>query len=90
MVCGTMSAAASRFLSPVAVARLLGDRNSKVTTWIRTCELKASNLATRPGTRPRYRISPEALEAFLSGRKVIPPAKPVRRVKGYDDVIEYF
>ncbi len=80
----------SRFLSPVAVARLLGVRDSKVAGWIRSGELKASNLATRPGARPRYRVSPQALDAFLSGRQVTPAIKSVRRRKRQDDVTEYF
>ena len=85
-----MSPVGSRFLSPVAVARLLGVRDSKVAGWIRTGELKASNLATRAGTRPRYRISPQALEAFLASREVIPAVKPVRRQRRDEHVIEYF
>jgi len=85
-----MSTVGSRFLSPVAVARLLGVRDSKVFGWIRSGELTASNLATRAGARPRYRVSPQALDAFLSNREVVPPPKPVRRRKRDDDVIEYF
>src|SRR5260221_247346 len=61
-----MSAVGSRFLSPVAIARLLGVRASKVFGWIRSGELTAANLATRARARPRFRISSQPLDAILA------------------------
>jgi excisionase family DNA binding protein len=80
-----------RHLSPAAVARLLGVRHSKVFSWIRSGELRAANLATVPGSTPRYRISPAALSAFLSAREVVPaPPRAPRRARRTDEVIEFF
>jgi excisionase family DNA binding protein len=68
------------FLTPPAVARLLGITDEKVLTWIRSGELRASNIATRPTTRPRYTILRDALEAFLAARQPQPPTpRPPRR-----------
>lgn len=59
--------------------------------WIRSGELVAVNLAHRNGGRPRYKIDPEELQAFLLRRQVIPPAKPIRRPRRRDDSItRYF
>jgi excisionase family DNA binding protein len=83
---------ASRHLSPVAVARQLGVRDAKVVGWIKRGELRAANLASVTGGKPRYRISPEALREFLAGREVVPGGRPaVRRRRRKDEsVIEFF
>jgi hypothetical protein len=73
---------AQRFLSPTQVARQLGCRDSKVTSWIKSGALRAVNLAADPnGKRPRLRISPDALSDFLLSREVVPSVQPVRRRK---------
>jgi hypothetical protein len=58
----------------------------KVEAWIRAGELRAFNVAARQAGRPRYRISPEALEEFELRRQIMPPAvaalrggRPARR-----------
>jgi len=61
-----------RNLTPPQVAKLLGVSSAKVILWIRQGELRALNLANRGCNRPRYSISPEALEAFERSRQVIP------------------
>ncbi len=80
------------YLSPPAVARLLGISPDKVRSWCASGELKAANLAeNHSGQRCRYRISPEALDAFLARRAVAPPPKPVRRRrKPQQSVTEYY
>jgi hypothetical protein len=49
--------------------------SEKILTWIANGELAALNVATRRGQRPRWIISPEAVDAFERART----AKPVTR-----------
>jgi hypothetical protein len=63
---------ARRNFTPPEVAKQFGVATTKVIAWIRCGELKALNLANRGCTRPRYSISPEALEQFERSRQVIP------------------
>lgn len=64
-------------LSPPQVARQLGVAPETVIGWIRSGQLKASNLAS--GIRPRFAIRPADLDAFLLSRQPQPPAQRVRR-----------
>ncbi len=59
---------ASKHLSPCTVARRLGVRDATIYGWIRSGELKAANLAAIAGRRPRFRIAPDDLAAFLARR----------------------
>jgi excisionase family DNA binding protein len=69
------------YLTPPEVARRFGIKPDKVLTWIATGGLVAINAAERPGGRPRWRISQEALEAFERRRssranhQAVSPAK---------------
>jgi excisionase family DNA binding protein len=65
------------YLTPSEIARLLRVSSEKVLNWIRRAELKAVNVGN--GFRPRYRISRDALTAFLAGREVQPPPERRRR-----------
>jgi hypothetical protein len=58
--------------TPPEIARQYRIATKKVLTLIRTGELRALNLANRGCTRPRYSITPEALEEFERSREVIP------------------
>jgi hypothetical protein len=60
----------------------------KVRAWIRTRALEAVCTAD-PGERPRYVVTPEALERFEAGRQVAPPPKPARRKKRTNQVDYY-
>ncbi|RIK74725.1 MAG: hypothetical protein DCC68_22510 [Planctomycetota bacterium] len=62
-----------------------------VLDWIRTGELAAFNVARKPGGRPSWRISREAIEQFEAARAATPrlPATRTRRRKS-PDVIEFF
>jgi hypothetical protein len=64
---------------PPAVARAMGVGHDTVLGWIRSGELRASNLAPL-GKRPRWIVTPEAIDEFLKRRQhVPPPKKPGRR-----------
>lgn len=56
-----------RFLIPRDIAEQLGVNVSKVLAWIKSGELLAANVSNSD-SRPRWRIKPEAFEAFLSAR----------------------
>ena len=60
-----------RMLTPPQVARRLGVSADKIHAYIRNGELRAYDLATRPGGRPRYHIEPTELQAFLASRAAI-------------------
>lgn len=70
----------SDWSSPPAVAKKYGIKVDKVHAWIASGELEAVNVAERPNGRPRWRISPEALQAFERRRSSRPaPASTKRR-----------
>jgi len=58
------------FLTPPEVAKRLRVSPDKILAWIRRGELKAVNVSN--GGRPRFRISPNDLGAFLTSREVPP------------------
>lgn len=77
-------------LSPAEVAKVLKVSHDKVLGWINSGQLKASNL-NNPGARPRYAIAKDDLSEFLKRRQPAPkPAKPRKRARPDDDVIEFF
>jgi len=59
-------------LTPPELAKRYRVASKKVLGWIRNGELVAIILANRGCTRPRYVISPEAIEAFEQARRVVP------------------
>lgn len=61
-----------RNLTPPEVAKRLGVSVKKIIAWIRAGELQAMNLANRDCSRPRYRVTLDALEAFERSRLVVP------------------
>lgn len=67
--------------SPPEVAEELGIAVEKVHTWIRAGELEAVNIGTTTTGRPRWKISQDAIDAFLEARRQRRPVKPVRRKK---------
>lgn len=70
-----------RCLSPGQLARFLGVNSAKVLTWIHSGRLAAINVATDALGRPRWRVTPQALQEFLAGRQATPPAKVKRTRK---------
>jgi Helix-turn-helix domain len=69
----------SAWKSPPELAREWRVDPSKILGWLKSGELKGVNLAASTSGRSRWRISPQAIEAFLANRTASPPPKPVRR-----------
>jgi excisionase family DNA binding protein len=68
--------------TPPQVAKQMGVNADKVLNWIRSGELEAFNAAARPDSqRPRYRVTDEALQAFIKRRTVVQRPKVFRRRK---------
>lgn len=70
---------ASDVLTPPEIADWLATSPETVLGWIKSGQLKASNLAT--GNRPRYAILPDDLAAFLKSRQPDPPVKRKPKAK---------
>lgn len=69
-----------KLYTPVQTARALGVRTEKVYQWLRTGELGGEDHSTSPGiTRPRWKISPEAIDQFRQGRRAKPSTLPMRQ-----------
>lgn len=77
----------SDHLTPPAVARAYGVNVGKVLAWIRSGELRAVNLASRPGGRPRWRISADAIAQFEARRLAVAPRPRRRRNRFSDELI---
>ena len=77
-------------LTPPEIARLYGVSPDKVLGWIRAGELRAINIATKLGGRPRYLVDRIDLNAFETQRQVIPDPSPNRKRRHRDsNVIEF-
>lgn len=63
------------YLTPPQLAKLWGVSPEKVYAFIRSGELRAINLASRPGGRPRYAIDPADVAAFERSRQVVTNSK---------------
>ena len=75
--------------TPPAVARQLGVDSHKVLGWIASGQLRAINVGG--GSRPRWRIMSDDLQAFLDGRAARPAVKATRRRRKVDAAVtEYF
>lgn len=79
-------------LTPPEVARRYGVSRDKVLAWIRSGELRAVNVATTLGRRPRYVIDEADLAAFEARRSAgtTAPAGGKRRKRIPEGVIEFF
>ncbi len=78
-------------LTPPKLAERWGVSADKVLGWIKGGDLPATNIAKRPGGRPRYRISEDAIREFERKRQPEKPPAPTRRRRKKDpDVTEYF
>ena len=56
------------YLTPPQVSALLGVGHDKILAWVHSGELRAVDLSATRGKRPRWRISRQALDDFLSCR----------------------
>ena len=70
-----------QWLTPPQLARQLRIEPPKVIAWINRGELRAVNVADRTGGRPRWRISPDAVDEFMRPRESKTPAPTVKRPK---------
>ncbi|MGD0656114.1 MAG: helix-turn-helix domain-containing protein [Thermoguttaceae bacterium] len=83
--------AARQKISPPELAKRWGLDPHKILTWIRAGELRAIDVCTRQGSRPRYAIDEADILAFENRRAVGgPPVKMPRRRKKDMHVIEFF
>jgi excisionase family DNA binding protein len=78
------------FFSPPEVAEILRVSHSKILTWIAAGELRASDLASHRGQRPRWKVSRADLESFLARRSTTAPPEPRRRRRSQDNVTQYY
>ncbi len=83
-------AIASRKFRPPELAKRYGVEPSKIIAWIRSGELRAVNIATRPTGRPRYIIDEEDVVAFEERREARPPVKTERRPRRQTGTREFF
>lgn len=77
-------------LTPPRVAQHFGVSADKVRAWITSGQLDAIDVSTRPGGRPRWRISEANLLEFEARRAATPPPKPKRRRRRDPAITEYF
>ena len=77
LVLAAAQSAPSGVLTPPAIAKQLGCRASSVVAWIKSGQLKASNLSK--SNRPRYRVQAEALAEFLEKQEPRPRVKSTRQ-----------
>jgi excisionase family DNA binding protein len=82
----------SRYLTPSQIASRLRVGVDKIHAWIKSGQLRASNLATKTTGRPRYGIDERDLDAFIAGRTVTPRTRISRtsRKRLKNDVVEFF
>ena len=81
---------ASPYMTPPAVAERYGVEPAKILTWIRSGELRAVNVATTTGGRPRWKVSPADLALFEAARAAGPTPKVTRRRRKTPGIIEFF
>lgn len=72
------------WLTPPQLAKKFAVGVEKVLAWIRNGELRAVNVAQTTGGRPRWRISPAALEAFIRRRESAVPLPPRTAYRSYN------
>jgi hypothetical protein len=78
-----------KWLTPPAIGRRLAVKASRVRRWIVTGQLRAANLGD--GSRPRWRIDPADLEAFLARRSPSLAPSPIRRQRRKATaIVEYY
>ena len=78
-------------LTPPELARRWRVKPERIIAWIRAGELRAFNVASRPGVgKPRYRIPQDAIIEFENRRSAAQVKTTRRRRRQPVDVIEYF
>ena len=82
--------AITKFLSPPTIARQLGVKAERVVGWIKAGQLRGFNLAEPGSRRPRYKVDPIDLQAFLNKKAVTAMPKAARRRRQPAGVTEFF
>ena len=78
-------------LTPPEVARRWRVKPERVIAWIRSGELRAFDVSSRPSVgKPRYRIPEDAIIEFENRRSAAQVKTTRRRRRQPVDVIEYF
>lgn len=78
-------------ISPPKIAKAWGLDPNKIIGWIKSGELRAINVATTAGGRPRFLVDEADLAEFEARRAVSPPpAATPRRRRSAGDVKEFF
>ena len=76
------------WLTPPEIAELLRVNPDKVRGWIADGHLRAVNISD--GSRPRYRVSQDDLDAFLAVRSTTKPPKRKQERRRPENVIEFY
>jgi excisionase family DNA binding protein len=79
-----------KWFTPPQIAKQLGVSADKVVGWIRAGEIRAINVAARPGGRPRFRVGEADLIAFEQRRSAVPTTPTPRRRKKPANVEKFF
>ena len=81
-----------RKITPRELATSWGIGVDKVLGWIHRGELRAINVSSKQGLRPRFLIDLADVAAFEAARSVQPPMPPARRSRRRRDekVTEFF
>lgn len=80
-----------RIFRPKDIAERFNVSVETVLTWIRTGELRASNIAARQAHRPRWVILESAVDDFIELREYRPiPTTSRRRKRGRRDIPQHF
>jgi len=80
--------AGQQYQTPPEIARELRVTVARVWKWIRAGELDAVNVSD--GRQPRFRVSREALAAFLQARRPQPPTARAKRRRAAAAAVEKF
>lgn len=87
----TSTSATFRYLTPPAIADRLAVNVDKVHAWLRRGELRGYDVSEKPGMgRPRWRIDPSDLQAFLDRRAAIVKPPAIRKKKKKAEVIQFY
>lgn len=76
-------------ITPPQLAKRWGIDPAKVHGWIRSGELRAIDVSSTRGGRPRYLIDVADVAAFEASREVRPPSPVSRRRTVCADIPEY-
>jgi hypothetical protein len=78
------------WLTPPQIAKQLAvDTKKVIKHWIKSGELKAVNVASAAGGRPRYRVDPAELARFLLSRSTTIAPKPKRKARRSEEPSYY-